>query len=60
MKQGAHAVSHNEKFCDRGPVMEYEWYIEYGGMVPKGENQEKELPSEAVPPKEAAPFLSCP
>ena len=23
--------------------MEYEWYIEYGGMVPKGENQEKEL-----------------
>lgn len=33
---------------------------EYGGMVPKGENQEKELPSEAVPPKEAAPFLSCP
>ena len=27
--------------------MEYEWYIEYGGMVPKGENQEKELPSEA-------------
>lgn len=43
-----------------GPVMEYEWYIEYGGMVPKGENQEKELPSEAVPPKEAAPFLSCP
>ena len=19
--------------------MEYEWYIEYGGMVPKGENQ---------------------
>lgn len=40
--------------------MEYEWYIEYGGMVPKGENQEKELPSEAVPPKEAVPFLSCP
>ena len=40
--------------------MEYEWYIEYEGMVPKGENQEKEPPREAVPLKEGAPFLSCP
>ena len=59
MKQGLMPFLIMKSFAI-GPVMEYEWYIEYGGMVPKGENQEKELPSEAVPPKEAAPFLSCP